>query len=147
MTLNRSFKLVAPLTLALLAGCLTANLASAKEAYNGRFTLPMEARWGNIVLPPGDYSFTLDDATNTGIVSIRGRNGYLGVILNQGTRDLQSSARTELIVVRSGENYTIRALRLADLSTAYEYTVPKAGKQLIVQAPQLLERIPVTVGG
>jgi hypothetical protein len=147
MTLNRSFKLVTPLALALLAACSTANLASAREAYAGTFTLSVEARWGNMVLPPGDYSFTLDQGTNTGIVCIRGRSGYLGVILNQGTDAQQTFARSELILVRSGENYTIRALRLAELGTAYEYAVPKTGKQLIVQAPQLLERIPVSMGG
>ena len=63
MSLNRSFKLVAPLGLALLAGCFTANLASAQEAYRGKFTLPVEAQWGQLVLPPGEYSFTLDHGT------------------------------------------------------------------------------------
>jgi len=147
MTLNRSFKLVAPLGLALLAGCLTANLASARGAYNGRFTLSVEARWGHIVLPPGDYSFTLDRATSTGIVTIWRGTKAVDMVLNQATDDHQTFDRSELILVRSGGNYTIRALRLAELGLTLEYPVPKTGRQLIVQVPQLLERIPVMMGG
>ena len=147
MRLNRSLKLVAPLALALLAGCFTANLASAQEAYRGRFTLPVEARWGHVVLPPGDYSFTLDHASNDGKIMVRRGTGNLGIILTQAIRDRQTSDQSALVLVRSGGNYTIRALRLAELGMTLEYSVPKAGKQLIVQAPQLLERIPVTMGG
>ena len=147
MTLIRSFKLVTPLALALLAGCFTAKLVNAQEAYRGRFTLPVEARWGHVVLPPGDYSFTLDEATVAGIVTIReGTGRAVGVILNQGTREQQSFDVSELILVRSGGSYAIRALRLADLGMTLEYSVPKSGRQTIVQAPQLLERIPVMGG-
>jgi hypothetical protein len=148
MTLNRSFKLVAPLGLALLAGCLTASLASAQEVSKGRFTLSVEARWGQVVLPPGDYSFTLDHPTNMGIVTIRAETGRaLGFVVNQTIDDRQAFDSTELILVRSGGNYTIRALRLADLGLTLEYSAPKTGRQLIVQSPQLLERIPVAMGG
>lgn len=148
MTLNRSLKLVAPLGLALLAGCFTANLANAQEVYRGRFTLPVEARWGQIVLPPGEYSFTLDHGTVSGIVSVREETGRaVGYVRSEGISDLQTFDRSELVLVRSGENYTIRALRLADLGITIEYSVPKAERQLIVQGPQLLERIPVAMGG
>ncbi len=147
MTLIRSFKLVAPLGLALLAGCFTANLASARGAYNGRFTLSVEARWGQMVLPPGDYSFTLDHATNMGIVTIWRGTKAVDMILNQGSYDNQTFDRSELILVRSGGNYTIRALRLAELGLTLQFSVPKTESQLIVQAPQLLERIPVIMGG
>jgi hypothetical protein len=148
MSLNRSFKLVAPLALALLAGCFTANLASAQDAWKGTFTLPFEARWGQIVLPAGEYSFTLDHALVGSIVTIQAETGQtLGFVQTQGIYDRQTFDRSELILVRSGGNYTIRALRLAELGLTLEYSVPKTEKQLITQAPRLLERIPVTMGG
>jgi len=147
MTLNRSSKLVVPLALALLAGCLTASVASAQEVSKGRFTLSVEARWGNVVLPPGDYSFTLDHATSNGRVTIWHGTEAVEMIVNQATSDRQTLDRSELILVRSGGNYTIRALRLADLGLTLEYSVPKSERQLIVQSPQLLERIPVAMGG
>jgi hypothetical protein len=148
MTLTRSSKLVAPLGLALLVGCFTANLASAQDGYKGSFTLPFEARWGQVVLPPGEYSFTLDHGTVAGIVSIRGEAGQAaGFVTSQGIYDQHTLDHSELILVRSGGNYTIRALRLAERGLTLEYSAPKTERQLITQAPQLLERIPVIMGG
>jgi hypothetical protein len=109
--------------------------------------LSVEARWGNVVLPPGDYSFTLDHPTSSGRVTIWRGNEAVEMIVNQATSDRQTLDRSELILVRSGGNYTIRALRLADLGLTLEYSVPKSERQLIVQSPQLLERIPVAMGG
>jgi len=107
----------------------------------------VEARWGHVVLPPGDYSFTLDHASNDGKIMVRRGTKTVAMMINQGIRDWQTSDHSALVLVRSGGNYTIRALRLAELGMTLEYSVPKTGKQLIVQAPQLLERIPVMMGG
>jgi hypothetical protein len=148
MSLTRSFKLVAPLGLALLAGCFTANLASAQGFYKGSFTLPFQARWGRVVLSPGEYSFTLDHDSLAGKVTIQAESGrYVGVIMNQVFSDQQTVDRSELVLVRSGGTYAVRALRLEELGMTLEYSVPKGEKQLITQAPQLLQRIPVAMGG
>jgi hypothetical protein len=148
MTLTRSSKLVAPLGLALLAGFFTANLANAQEACRGKFTLPFEAQWGQVVLPAGEYSFTLDNDTVGGKVTIQSETGRTaGYVLNQGIYDRQNLDHSELILVRSGGSYTVRALRLEDLGMTLEYSVPKSEGQFISQGPHLLERIPVTIGG
>jgi hypothetical protein len=148
MSLTRSSKLVASLGLALLAGCFTANLASAQDLYKGRFTLPFEARWGHVVLPAGEYSFTLDHLSLAGKVTIEAESGrYVGVIMNQVFSDQQTVDRSELVLVRSGGIYAVRALRLEELGMTLEYAAPKTGKQIISQAPQLLQRIPVAMGG
>jgi hypothetical protein len=101
-----------------------------------------------MVLPPGQYSFTLDHAAVNGIVTIQKETGrYMGSVLNQGVYDRQVVDHSELVLVRSGGDYRIRALRLGDLGMTFEYAVPKAERQLISQTPQLLERIPVIMGG
>jgi hypothetical protein len=148
MSLTRSFKLVAPLGLALLAGCFAANLASAQEVFYGSFTLPFEARWGSIVLPAGEYEFTLDHGSVQGKITVwTGTRKAVGFVTNQGVRDQQAVDRSELVLVRSGGTYAVRALRLEELGMTLEYSVPKREKQLITQAPQLLQRIPVAMGG
>jgi hypothetical protein len=53
----RSLSLLALFVLALLAG--TGPLASAQEAVQGTMTLPVAARLGNTMLPPGEYKFTV----------------------------------------------------------------------------------------
>jgi hypothetical protein len=81
------------------------------------------------------------------IVTIWRGSKPVALLMNQGSYDHQTFDRSELVLVRSGGNYTIGALRLAGLGLTLEFSVPKTGRQLIVQAPQLLERIPVTMGG
>jgi hypothetical protein len=148
MSLTRSFKLVAPLGLALLAGCFAANPASAQEVFNGSFTLPFQARWGQVVLSPGEYSFTLDHGVVGGVVSIRREDRHaMGFVPTQAIYTQQTVDHSELILVRSGGTYAVRAVRMAELGLTLEYSAPKTGKQIISQAPQLLERIPVTMGG
>ncbi len=53
----RSLSLFALFLLALLAG--TGPLALAQEAVQGTLTLPVAARLGSTLLPPGDYKFTV----------------------------------------------------------------------------------------
>jgi hypothetical protein len=82
------------------------------------------------------------------MVSIRAETGRaLGFIMNPAISDAQTFDRSELVLVRIGGNYRIRALRLGGLGVTLEYSVPKTERQLIVQGPQLLQRIPVAMGG
>jgi hypothetical protein len=101
-----------------------------------------------VVLSPGEYSFTLDHGVVGGVVSIRREDRHaVGFVPTQAIYTRQTVDQSELILVRSGGAYVVRALRMADLGLTLEYSVPKTGKQLITQAPQLLERIPVAIGG
>jgi hypothetical protein len=136
------------LGLAALVICCSAALASA-EMIHGTFTLPFEARWGQAVLSPGNYSFSVDSSGSARLVtSFQGTsNRDEGAVLPQGYTDQQTLDRSELLLVRSGGNYTIRALRLAPEGITINYSVPKGERQMIVQAPQLLQRIPVMESG
>ena len=146
MTQNRTCKLLAPIGLALLAVCFTASFATARDS-EGKFTLPCETHWGTTLLPAGDYTFTLDSSPAGYILVLRDAARLrVNIIVNHGVSDHQTMARSELILVRTGGSYRIRALRLAPLELTLEYSIPKEGKQLIAQNPQLLLRIPVKLG-
>ena len=136
------------LGLAALVICCSAALASA-EMIHGTFTLPFEARWGQAVLSPGNYSFSVDSSGSARLVtSFQGTsNRDEGAVLPQGYTDQQTLDRSELLLVRSGGNYTIRALRLAPVGITINYPAPNGERQMIVQAPQLLQRIPVMASG
>lgn len=143
----RSFTLVRLVFLALLAASLSAGLASAQN-YKGQFTLPFEARWGVATLPPGDYSFRLDTAVAPYMAHIQREGQTVAMIMaNGGSSDSSPSERSQLIVVRHGKQGTIRALQLAEAGRAFFYTVPKAERQLLAQAPELIQRIPITMTG
>ncbi len=55
-------------TVAILAACALAGAANAQPTFSGRFTLPYEVHWGHAVLPPGDYSITMDRFDSAAIV-------------------------------------------------------------------------------
>ena len=55
MNRNKSFSTIQPLMFGLLICFLWAGVANAAPLYKGRFRLPNEVRWGQTVLPAGDY--------------------------------------------------------------------------------------------
>ena len=145
MKSTRIYGLPRILGLAALVICSSAALANA-EVVNGTFTLPFEARWGQAVLPPGNYSFSVDSSGSARLtISFEGTSSQNeGAVLPQGYTDQQTLDRSELLLVNTGGNYAIRALRLAPVGITINFSVPKAARQMIVQAPQ---RLPVMESG
>ena len=147
MKVTQRFKSVRILFLAVLAVGLSAGVASAQKV-EGKFTLPFEARWGRAVLPAGDYTFNVETSTSPYIVMIRhNRNGVAYVMADSVISRGDFSGSSALIAVRSGGKLRIRILRLREVGAIFGYYVPKAERQFIAQAPELLQRIPVSVQG
>ena len=150
MTNTRTFTLIRVVFLALLATVASVGLLSAED-YAGTFTLPFEVRWGNAVLPAGDYSFTIDTAQRPHQATVRWGNGA-AMILSSGTSDRQFSGRSALFLVRRGNKGTVRALHLetpgrGTSGLVFFYSPPKGEPPLLAHAPELLQRIPVVVSG
>ena len=64
-------------TLLLVAGSLCVGRLTAQAAdtvWAGNFTLPSEVRWGQPILPAGDYSQTLNSATFSSLLTVRGNS-------------------------------------------------------------------------
>ncbi len=69
--------------LILAVGALGASVSSAHaQSANGRFTLPHEARWGNVLLSPGVYTFSLQSPSLPAAITV-GKVGstQIGVVL------------------------------------------------------------------
>src|SRR5260370_10505517 len=81
----RKFELFAKLGMAVLALGALATSGNAQNAYQGKFTLAVETHWGDVTLPPGDYTFTLPSNTAPYRLYIQG-NG-LGAIITAITPD------------------------------------------------------------
>ena len=144
MNNNRSLRLIKFAGLALLTACMGASLANAQSAA-GKFNLPFEVRWGQAVLPPGNYSFTVNSSSappNT--VLVRGEDLKPSIILSP-VYDYSFSGKNELTVERRGQGGTVRALRLADVGLVIYYPAPKAKMQILAQAPKLIQRLPILI--
>jgi hypothetical protein len=124
--------------MALLAACLTAGHAMAQE-FQGKFTLPFQARWGRATLPAGDYSFTGGSPETPLRVNVyRGRN-CVGMIQAQSF-DKTYSGTAELTV----EEGTVRSLNLPEFGIVLQYA-PQHPKHLTApEERQLAQMVPVT---
>ena len=146
MKSTRSLKSVRILLLAVLAAGLSASLASAQE-YQGKFTLPFEARWGSAVLPAGDYTFRVNAGEAPCMVSVSQERQIVALILTSSTTRGEVAGSSALIAVRGAGSYHIRALQLAEAGVVLEYSPPKAERQLLAQQPVLFQRVPLIAAG
>jgi hypothetical protein len=129
------------LGLALLAACFNAGHASA-QVFQGKFTLPFEARWGQATLPAGDYSFTLDSVSTNCALRLRNGKNTVALILAQA-QDKKHSGRAELSVVGG----TVRALSLPEIGMVLEYA-PQHHKYLTAPEERRIAQIlPVATTG
>lgn len=150
MNTTRIYGLAKLLGLAALLICTSAVFSAAAwppmQMVNGTFTLAHETQWGQAVLAPGTYSFTIDadGVPQHMVVSIQDESlRDEGSVLPAGYTFNQNLDRSELIVLHTGDHDTISALRLADVGVTINYHVPKEERQLISQArqPQQFEHI------
>jgi hypothetical protein len=124
--------------LALLAACFVAGHANA-QVFQGKFTLPFQARWGQATLPAGDYSLTLDSMDMQSRLRIFHDRNVVGMIEAQ-SYDKTTSGHAELTV----EQGTVRSLRIPELGIILQYA-PQHPKQLTApEERQLAQLVPVT---
>ncbi|MGC9997181.1 MAG: hypothetical protein ABSF71_14760 [Terriglobia bacterium] len=126
------------LGLVLLAVCFNAGHASA-QMFQGKFTLPFEARWGTATLPAGEYSFRVDGVCATCSVYLSRGIQNVAMILAWG-RSENHSGHAELSVVRG----TVRTLRLPQIGVVLYYASPQHKHLTAPEERELAGTVPVT---
>jgi hypothetical protein len=119
--LNMNWTLSAVMLAAAFAG--TAPQASAQtEHYRGKFELPFEARFGNVVLPPGHYAVaTLEGAKGIRITGDKGTVAILaaGYDLQPGTE------KAKMTLVDSGGIYALESFESGIMGKSFHFLVGK----------------------
>lgn len=134
------------LFLVVLATAASAGILTAAD-YSGKFTLPVETRWGTATLPAGDYSFKLNLNVRPFTAQIIGKDVQAYIFAASFT-DGNNGGDSALIIVRRGGKGVVRALHLAKEGLMFTYSAPSKGElPLMAQEPQLIQRIPVIVSG
>ncbi len=143
---NRSLVVLMPL--AAVALCMATRVATAREPvlYQGTFSLTTETRWGQATLPAGDYSFTLDSESVTGIVEVHGQS-QSALIMLQATEPTSSTSASVLRLARSNGSARILSMHLAELGKDFYFAVPKHERQILALGPQLIQRVPIAATG
>jgi hypothetical protein len=126
------------LGLVLLTVCFNAGHASA-QMFQGKFTLPFAARWGQATLPAGDYSFRVDGADPGCLAQVYRGNRVVAMLLAQAYTQV-NSGRAQLTIVRG----SMRTLSLPSIGVVLQYA-PYHFKHLTApEEREIAQIVPVT---
>jgi hypothetical protein len=124
----------------------------------GTFTLPMDAQWGKMALPAGDYSLYYGRVAGGGpsMLEVVGnaKGSPHGFILAQ-THNPTSATKSSIVCVREGDTLIVRALEMASVGKTIFFSLPH-GAQLtahrqnkrtyeLADGPMLIQRVPLTL--
>jgi hypothetical protein len=123
----RSSMLLKVLVLAI--GTLGASVSSAHaQSANGRFTLPHEARWGNVLLSSGVYTFSLQSPSLPAAIMVgQAGSARIAIVLPEAVSADKLRDGSRLVLTRNdaGESF-VTALYLGDLGVSLHFALPKA---------------------
>jgi hypothetical protein len=128
-------------------GTCVSRTAAQGSSERGSFTLPYEVRWQGVLLPAGDYTFSLKSAASPAMVTVQGPNGgafILATALDEKKTDQHSS----LTIEGRGSTRFVREMYLADLGLHIRYSIPKIPKneKELAQGPATTEHVLVSIG-
>jgi hypothetical protein len=114
----------------------------------GRFKLPFDAQVGQMALPTGDYTFSIDrNAGSYGLIHVYRGTESVGIMVPQELDSYHGQGQNSaLLCIRHDGKVAIRAMRLPAIGTYY-FQLPKDLKTLVAQQPQMIETVSVQVSG
>ncbi len=140
--------MIAALTLAgIFAGTANAQQPVVRDAH---FTLPFRAMWADTVLPPGDYTLSVDRLsggsypTYTVTFAGAGKKKTILALRPLGSRVGESSM---LILESGGAMRYVRALYLPTVNLDLTFAVPKTRQTLVAEATEYIQSVPVSIAG
>jgi len=126
----------------LLASCLFAGSANA-QAVQGKFTLQHTVRWGQAVIPAGEYRLTLDPGAEPALAVIyNAKTGQKVAFVTAAITEDSSKGDTALFIGRRGNQRVIYSFRVAELREAFIYDAALAHGREILEASNT-ETVPV----
>ena len=127
----------------LAIGVVGASAGSAHaQAANGTFTLAHETRWGSVVLPAGEYMFSLQSPGMPAKIVVRQTSGsWVAMILPQAVSEEKLTGTSRLVLSHNekGESF-VSALYLGGIGLGLHYTQPKSE----MSAPETANLGPIT---
>lgn len=126
MNLHKGFAL--SLALLTLLG-LTAAGASAETVSGGSFTLPVQAYWGNSLLPAGDYTLSLDrESSGIDLVFVRGEGISAMIMAPAGAAGMSTCSCLKVDEISGA--YVIREFDAGVNGRSYNFAVSKAVRKM-----------------
>ena len=118
MKLKKGLSTVQLLTLGLLITLLCAS-AKAAPLYRGKFTLPYAVRWGQAVLPAGEYQLRFQDVQARVFVVIQDAKSGKEVAYLAPVTNSEIQGTSALLIAYDGDQRVVHSLRLAELDEVF----------------------------
>jgi hypothetical protein len=172
--MNKTPKAIGMFLFAVL--CLVVSTGALRaEDLEGKFTLPMEIRWGQATLPPGDYTFRINPQVTPFMAIVSGPAGTY-FINAAASGDRKFSGHSALLLARRGRTGFVREMHLAipgmkatsngeDVrvydrgvlvadaekrgstqgGVVLTYPLPKGEPAVVAQTPELIQKVPILI--
>ncbi len=134
MTTIRKFVYAA--VLAVSAMSLLPSLAVAEAPAHGKFTLTHEVRWGNAIVPAGDYEFSYDPYGKSPVLTLTKvsgpRSSYMLLVLS--TDASKATDSNALLLDNVADGSYVSTMELAECGMTLHFTVPTHATKQIAKA-------------
>lgn len=129
---------------ALLASALFAGSANAQSSLKGKFTLQHETRWGQAVLPAGNYLISFDNHMSNMLVVRDAKTRH--AVAYEPINNVQDSTEGEsaLLIAVRGSQQVVHSFRLAELGQTFIFDRELANRREVEEARQS-QAVPVIV--
>ena len=133
------------LVAALVTTCLFAGIARAQSPrFAGKFTLPFEVRWGDHVLPPGEYMLRIDTIASPVRAFVQAENGKREWVSVSTTVLADNEKRpSALFMTLVGHQYRVRTLNLAELGKLLIYEPFTKRERQILNEARETQAVPI----
>lgn len=125
----------------LIATCAFTAAANAQPSFVGKFTLPYEVRWGQAMLPPGEYSIRMDSVAAPAVV--RSASGSRAVYTQHPMIADSEKGGACLTITLHGNERRVRSLNLPGLGKSLIFApLTKTERETFAKAGQI-DTLPV----
>ena len=143
MNLKKKLSTVQLLTLGLLVSFLWASVANAAPRYRGRFSLPYEVRWGQAILPAGEYLLRFEDVKTRVFVVIQDAKSGKEVAYLAPKTTSEAQGKSALLIDDKSNQRVVHSLRLAELGEVFIYEPALARGAENVREAQIVQIQPI----
>jgi len=103
-------KMASHLVLVALALVLCASVGRS-QVMTGKFTLPVEVRWGGTTLPAGDYTLQVDSVSVPKFIRVDGERKSALILV--GSHDPSPNPdHSQLLLVETGQGYAVQSFEV-----------------------------------
>jgi hypothetical protein len=143
MNLKKNLSTFQLLALGLLVSFLWAGVANAAPLYRGRFSLPYEVRWGQGVLPAGEYLVRFEDVQTRVFVVIRDAKSGKDVAYLAPVTNSNAQGKSALLIADEGNQQVVHSLRLAELGEVFIFEPALARGAEVVREAHKMQTLPI----